>query len=337
MKYLLVDTANMFFRARHVAARGSDSWSKVGMSLHITFNALLKSWRLHKPDHVIFCLEGRSWRKDFASSYKRNRQQARDAMSSIQAEEDKMFWETYDELVTWLQSSTNSSVVRCNAAEADDLIARWIALHPQDQHIICSTDSDFYQLLAPNVTIENGVTNQVITLDGVFDEKGKPVIDKKTKEHKKIGDPKWVLFEKIMRGDTSDNVFSAYPGVRTKGSAKKVGLLEAFEDRDKKGYAWNNMMLQRWTDHEGVEHRVLDCYERNRVLIDLTAQPDDIKAYIDDYLLTLTSKQVGMVGAKFLKFCGKYELDRMSQNAQGVAEILSQRLPQESIDQKVTV
>jgi hypothetical protein len=73
------------------------------------------------------------------------------------------------------------------------------------------------------------------------------------------------------------------------------------------------------------------------VLIDLTAQPDDIKAYIDDYLLTLTSKQVGMVGAKFLKFCGKYELDRMSQNAQGVAEILSQRLPQESIDQKVTV
>ena len=332
MKYLLVDTANMFFRARHVAVRGTDSWSKLGMSLHITFNALLKSWRLHKPDHVIFCLEARSWRKDFNSSYKRNRQDARDAMTSAQAEEDKLFWETYDELVNWLQSSTNASVIRCDTAEADDLIARWIALHPQDQHIICSTDSDFYQLLAANVTIENGVTNQIITVDGVFDEKGKQVIDKKTKQPKAVGDPEWLLFEKIMRGDTSDNVFSAYPGVRTKGSAKKVGLLEAFEDRKSKGYAWNNLMLQRWTDHEGTEHRVLDRYEHNRTLIDLTAQPDDVKSRIDEYLLSIKPKQVSMVGAKFLKFCGKFELERMSQNAQGVAEILSQRLPKEMAD-----
>ena len=30
-----------------------------------------------------------------------------------------------------------------------------------------------------------------------------------------------------MRGDGTDNVFSAYPGVRSKGSAKKAGLMEA--------------------------------------------------------------------------------------------------------------
>jgi 5'-3' exonuclease len=331
MKYLLVDTANMFFRARHVAARGADTWSKLGMSLHITFNALLKSYRSHKPDHIIFCLEARSWRKDHTASYKRNRQDAKDAMSKTQAEEDKMFWETYDELVKWLDSNTNSSVIRCDHAEADDLIARWIHLHPNDDHIICSTDSDFYQLLAPNVTIENGVTNQIITLNGFFDEKGKPVKDKKTGEHKVPGDPKWILFEKIMRGDATDNVFSAYPGVRTKGSAKKVGLLEAFEDRDKKGYAWNNMMLQRWTDHEGHEHRVIDCYERNRTLIDLTAQPDDIKQNIDNYLMSITPKSVSMVGAKFLKFCGKYELERISQNAQQIADLLNKSLPKETV------
>ena len=331
MKYLLVDTANMFFRARHVAARGADSWSKVGMSLHITFNALLKTYRSHKPDHVIFCLEARSWRKDHTITYKRNRQEAKDAMSKTQAEEDKLFWETYDEFVKWLDSNTCATVARCETAEADDLIARWIALHPNDDHIICSTDSDFYQLLAPNVIIENGVTNQVIKLEGFFDDKGKPVKDKKTGEHKIPGDPKWILFEKIMRGDATDNVFSAYPGVRTKGSAKKIGLLEAFEDRDKKGYAWNNMMLQRWTDHEGVEHRVLDKYEQNRTLIDLTCQPNDVKTRIDEYLLSLTPKQVSMVGAKFLKFCGKFELERMSQNAQQIAEILSKPLPKELV------
>ena len=33
-----------------------------------------------------------------------------------------------------------------------------------------------------------------------------------------------------MRGDSTDNVFSAYPGVRTKGTRNKVGLQEAFED-----------------------------------------------------------------------------------------------------------
>lgn len=330
MKYLLVDTSNMFFRARHVAARGADSWSKVGMSLHITFNALLKTWRQVKPDHVIFCLEARSWRKSHTETYKRNRQDLKDAMSKTQAEEDKLFWETYDDLVKWLDANTNSSVIRCDHAEADDLIARWIHLHPNDDHIICSTDSDFYQLLAPNVIIENGVTNQTIKLDGFYDDKGKPVKDKKTGEHKVPGDPKWILFEKIMRGDATDNVFSAYPGVRTKGTAKKVGLIEAFEDRDKKGYSWNNMMLQRWTDHDGKEHRVLDKYEQNRTLIDLTCQPDDIKQNIDSYLMSIEPKNVSMVGAKFIKFCGKYDLERMGQNAQGVAEILSQKLPKET-------
>ena len=39
-----------------------------------------------------------------------------------------------------------------------------------------------------------------------------------------------------MRGDPSDNIFSAYPGVRTKGTKNKIGLTEAFEDRNSKGY-----------------------------------------------------------------------------------------------------
>jgi hypothetical protein len=41
-----------------------------------------------------------------------------------------------------------------------------------------------------------------------------------------------------------------------KAVSKKVGLTEAFEDRNSKGFNWNNLMLQRWTDHEGKEHRV---------------------------------------------------------------------------------
>jgi hypothetical protein len=130
-----------------------------------------------------------------------------------------------------------------------------------------------------------------------------------------------------MRGDTSDNVFSAYPGVRTKGTSKKVGLTEAFEDRKSKGYAWNNLMLQRWTDHEGKEHRVLEDYERNRRLIDLAHQPEDIKKIISDTITTATqaNKNISQVGIRLIKFCNLYDLKKIADQAQVYAEPLNAR------------
>jgi 5'-3' exonuclease len=213
--------------------------------------------------------------------------------------------------------------------EADDLVAGWIQAHPQDHHTIVSSDSDFHQLLAENVNQYNGIADELHTIKGIFDKKGAPVKDKKTKENKTIPDPSWILFEKCMRGDASDNVFSAFPGVRTKGSKNKVGLQEAYEDREKKGFAWNNLMLQRWTDHNGEEHRVLDDYQRNVTLVDLTAQPEYVKVWIAETIADNSiQKNVGMVGAKFLKFCGKYELNRISDNVQNYVDFLSAGYPQ---------
>lgn len=76
-------------------------------------------------------------------------------------------------------------------------------------------------------------------------------------------------------------------------------------------------MLQRWTDHNGEEHRVLDDYYRNRSLIDLTAQPDPVKQAVDNAISEqISHKDVGQVGSHFMKFCGKYELNRASENAE---------------------
>ena len=324
MKYLLIDTANMFFRARHSAHRASDSWTKLGFALHVTLMAANKVARRFDADHVVFALEGRSWRKDHYKPYKANRAVARGKMTETEAEEDKLFWETYDELTQYLSNKTNCSVIRHAQAEADDVIARWIALHPQDEHVVVSSDTDFVQLIAPNVRQFNGITDELITLEGIFDAKGNAVNDKKTKQPKTIPDPAWLLFEKCMRGDSSDNVFSAYPGVREKGTKNKVGLREAFADRDKRGYSWNNLMLQRWTDHEGAEHRVLDDYERNRTLIDLTAQPDEIKLVVDTAIREqISHKDVGQVGAHFLRFCGKYDLVKLSESADSIGRWLN--------------
>ena len=319
MTYILVDTANTFFRARHVVQGSSDI--KLGMAFHITFNSIKKAWNDFQGSHVVFCLEGRSWRKDFYEPYKRNRQESRAALSPREQEEDKLFWEAFDEFKNFINEKTNCTVLHHPQLEADDLIAGFIQAHTKNKHVIISTDSDFYQLIAPNVSQYNGVQEHHITHEGVYDAKGKIVVDKKTKEPKAIPNPEWLLFEKCMRGDTSDNVFSAYPGVRVKGTKNKVGLTEAFEDRKSRGFAWNNLMLQRWVDHEGKEHRVLEDYERNRRLIDLTHQPDDVKELIKKTIeVDCVPKDVSQVGIRLLKFCNTWDMKKIADNIQQYAE-----------------
>ena len=325
MTYILVDTANTFFRARHVI--NGDADIKLGMAFHITLNSIKKAWQDFGGTHVVFCLEGRSWRKDHYKPYKAQRAASRAAHTEREAEEEKVFWEAFDTFKEFVTEKTNCTVLQHSRLEADDLIAGWIQSHPTDKHVIISTDTDFVQLIAPNVTQFNGVMETTITHEGVFDAKGKRVIDKKTQEPKAIPDPQWLLFEKCMRGDTSDNVFSAYPGVREKGTKNKVGLREAYGDRDSKGYAWNNLMLQRWSDHEGKEHRVLDDYERNRILIDLSAQPDEIKTIITETIAVATGadKNISQVGIRLMKFCNLYDLKKIADQAQAYAEPLNAR------------
>lgn len=323
--YILVDSANTFFRARHVI-RG-ELEDKVGMSIHTVLSSIRKAWKDFNGNHVVFALEGRSWRKDVYPPYKRQRSEARAAQTPKEAEEDRVFWETFDKFKEFVRERTNCTVLHNERLEADDLIAGFIQMHPNDNHVIISTDGDFAQLIAPNVKQYNGVTGVTITHEGYFDEKGKPVKDKKTGEDKLAPDPQWLLFEKCMRGDTSDNIFSAYPGVREKGSKNKVGLREAFADRDSKGYNWNNLMLQRWTDHEGVEHRVLDDYQRNKLLCDLSAQTDEIKDLIRHTIKTEIDKgkNISQIGIRLLKFCSEYELNRISDQIESYANPLNAR------------
>ena len=326
MTHILVDTANTFFRARHVI-RG-DASEKIGMAIHITLNSIKKAWNDFDGSHVVFCLEGRSWRKDHYAPYKRNRKELADAMTAAEQEENKLFWECYDDFVDFIRTKTNVTVLQNSRCEADDLIARWIDRHLDQQHVIISTDKDLNQLIAPNVRQYNGIAEETMTVDGYFDKKGNPVIDKKTKEHRKTESAEWTIFEKAMRGDPSDNIFSAYPGVRKKGTKSKIGLLEAFEDRNSRGYAWNNLMLSKWVDPEGVEHRVLDDYERNRLLVDLHAQPEAIVQELDQTIdnAKAENKQISQVGIRFMKFCAKYDLQKITEQAQLYVEPFNARL-----------
>jgi len=241
-------------------------------------------------------------------------------------------FQSYDDMITFLDEKTNVTLLQNSEAEADDMIAVFIEAHPNDHHIIVSSDSDYFQLISDNVTMYDGVQNRIITKDGFFkdDKNMTPIKEKKTGEVKEAPDPKWLLFEKCIRGDTSDNIFSAYPGCRKKGTKNKVGMLEAYADKDSGGFSWNNFMLQRWTDHNGEEHTVRDDFERNVQLIDLTAQPLELKIkFVETIAENSVPKTNTGVGMNFLKFCGIHDLQNLAKSPDELASILNQPYPAE--------
>ena len=338
MTHILVDTANTFFRARHVI-RG-DTSEKVGMAIHIMMNSVKKAWQDFGGTHVIFCLEGRSFRKDMYAPYKRNRKEMADAMTEKEKEENEVFWEVYDDFVDFVKTKTNATVLRNNRTEADDLIARWIDKHPEQNHVIISTDKDLNQLITPKVKQYNGVNETTMTHEGWFDSKGNPVIDKKLKAPKPAPDTEWLIFEKSMRGDPSDNIFQCIPRCAYKGHKEQDRITRSISRiSNEKGYTWNNLMLSKWVDHEGNEHRVMEDYERNRALVDLHAQPEAIVEELDQTIAQAKAenKSIDQVGIRFMRFCGKYDLNRISEQAQLYVEPFNARLTSMTVRAKTLV
>ena len=57
----------------------------------------------------------------------------------------------------------------------------------------------------------------------------------------------------------------------------------------------------------------------------INAQPDAVKATVDAAIREqLSHKDVGMVGAHFMKFCGKYELNKLSEQAEPISRWLNE-------------
>lgn len=328
-KFLIIDTSHMLHRARHVV-RG-DVWTQSGMALQIMLNGIRKSWRNFDADHVVFCLDGKSWRKSIYAPYKNNRTTANNLKSPNEVEEDQYFYSVVDDFVKYISERTNCTVLQNPIAEADDLIARWIQTHPNDEHIIVSGDTDFIQLLADNTVIYDGINDRTLTRKGIFDEKGNSLefsvksngklkVLKPLKGFQPDDDwPEWATFVKYIRGDSGDNIFSAYPNVRF----PKIRMV--YDDRGNQGYEWNNFMLTKWTDEIGKDHVVRDVYNRNVELVNLTKQPDEVKEFLDETIADVSKleKQQSNIGFHFLKFAGKYELKRIVEQKESYLEFLN--------------
>ena len=320
-------------------AYGTDSM--IGMALHLILNSMKKEYNTWQGTHTVFFLEGRSWRKDVYPEYKANRKVAFAQQTEKEQEDHKLLVEAFDSFVDYLNTSTNITVLRNPRAEADDMIAVWVEAHPDDEHVLISSDSDFFQLLRyPNVTLYDPVKDIRIQRDGIFDDNGKRLAftigsNAKIKVGKPdpnfVADPEWyeyALFLKCIRGDGTDNIFSAYPGVREKGTKTSVGIKEAYNDLGNKGYAYNNFMLQKWVDHNQQEQRVKERYEFNRMLIDLKEIPGEIKNNCVSIINEETQKKnipASEVGFGFMKFCSKWDLKKISNNSSDFMSMLKSK------------
>jgi hypothetical protein len=174
MRFAIIDAAHLYNRAHHVC-RG-DAYTKAGMALHIVFNSLKKVYDEYKIDHMVVAAEGRSWRYDYYPKYKAKRILDRKTMSPAEQEEAAVLYEVGNDLMDFLSNQTKMTVLQSAGCEGDDFIARWIQLHPDDEHVIVSGDSDNIQLLASNVKIYDGLQDRTITHEGVFDGKGEPMV-----------------------------------------------------------------------------------------------------------------------------------------------------------------
>ena len=88
------------------------------------------------------------------------------------------------------------------------------------------------------------------------------------------------------------------------------------------------MMLSKWVDPDGKEHRVLEDYERNKSLVDLHAQPEAIVEEMDQTIsqAKAENKNIDQVGVRFMRFCSKYDLNKISEQAQLYVEPFNARL-----------
>lgn len=294
-KYMLIDISNHMHRNRHGALKNGGSDEDVAeYAMQLSIQALNKLYNTIKPTKIVACVDHGSWRKAIFPMYKARRHEDRKQDTGYD-----VFKELMGDFQDLIRDNTSMIYLEQPMVEADDWVGRWIQTHPDDHHVICSTDGDFHQLHAHNVEQYNPVK----------------------KEYIDVKDPKFAIFVKCIRGETgrtSDNIPSAYPKIRL------TKLESAFYD-DK--FVMENIMQHKVPDiakldknNEPTMSTTGKLFKRNKHLMDLTQQPDDIIELMDDTIANVTTGKFDMFS--ILQYFGRHNLVRLSENIDSVAPMM---------------
>lgn len=141
-------------------------------------------------------------------------------------------------------------IIGSEAAEADDIIGTLISYNFNDDHLILSADGDFVQLQRYKVKQYDSIRNRWL----------------------KSTTPDLDLNEKIIRGDTGDgipNILSDADTLVNEGKKQKAMTKKKFQYLS--SIDWDKMKSS------GENSDLVDRYFQNKMLIDLSQTPLDVK------------------------------------------------------------
>jgi hypothetical protein len=312
MKYLVFDISNLLYRTFFVQRDESDE-TIAGLATHTALVMLNKYFKQHKPDKVVMAFDRSSWRKEYTASaeclskkpYKGNR---RKDMSPSQQIKYQKFIDHMREFEAMIAEHTTIIALVEECLEADDLIGGFCQQKdPDDEIVIISSDSDLLQFKRyPNVRIISPATDKDQSLAD-FDN-----------------DPLYYLFTKCLRGDSTDNVQSAYP--RVQQTRIKKAYTDPFERVQLMKETWSGPVTTI-VDGESVvkkvEFRVEKLFAENELLIDLEKQPADIRELLAASVAAAKAKKRQFSMFFILKFIGKYKLVKIKESIDQYVPMLS--------------
>lgn len=301
--WICFDISNMLFRTFFVARNGEDDITLAGLASHSALVTLNKYYKQFKPKKgVVMAFDRSSWRKEYTASddchpatkpYKGNR---RKDMSPAQQAKYAKFIDHLREFEQLICEHTTIISLVEEKLEADDLIAGFCQINDGDNTIIISADSDLLQLKR-----HEGV--RVVS----------PANDKEQMLDDYNNDPLYYVFQKCLRGDPTDNIQSAYPRLRT------ARIEKAYSDP----FERVQLMKETWTDEKKQEVVVEEMFKENQKLIDLEKQPKDIRLKILTAVDEALNKERKFSMFHILKFCGKYDLKKISDSIDQFVPMLS--------------
>jgi 5'-3' exonuclease len=233
-------------------------------------------------DDFVVCCDSRikSWRHEVFPYYKIRRARSK--------EKSALDWPAinlyFDKIISEIKENLPYRTIKIDRAEADDVIGT-LCRHAYDNDekvMIVSCDQDFHQLVVdlPNVFMYNHIEKREVRKDKIS---------------------KTFLFEKIIRGDSGDDVPNILTQDDTFAIQKRSKPLT-----EKKLQELISTPMTSWTKEEYAR------FSRNQVLIDLAATPEDIKTQI----ITTYNSESGKSRSRIYSYFVKNRLKDLVDNIQ---------------------
>ena len=313
-KILVIDVSNLLFRVASVQkfspyAANASVDELVAISFQVSLQSIAKYYRRFKPDFLIFAFDGdNNWRKTYTEKNKSRLPYKGNRVRDPAMEHYYRLLKDFNKAVS---AFTSICCIKIDTLEADDAIAGICQMYAttENEITIVSGDKDFTQLLKlPNVKLVNPDDGKCRNTPGSKDYE--PDID-------------YWIFKKCVRGDGGDHVPSVWPRVRE--DKIKAAYKNDFDRLNFMNHRWSHTVIVDVTAPDGSivptevvnNYRVGDLFEENKILMDLSLQPPEQRALLEDGIKLVLDKMPQMKYShfNFVRFLAEYGLEKVQQDA----------------------